>query len=124
MLGIGDVRDLVAELGYSAYCGVLPDKKPESIGVYPMNNPAVKAVGGNGSYNIKRISILVHWNKSIRETEKAAYELYNKLIAVRNSYINDCKIICINIDNEPHHVDTDQEGIFEYVIETQIYYER
>ena len=38
MLGIGDVRDLIAGLGIAAddhvYCGKLDDKKDKSIGVY------------------------------------------------------------------------------------------
>ena len=41
MLGIGDVRDLIAGLGIAAddhvYCGKLDDKKDKSIGVYHLN---------------------------------------------------------------------------------------
>lgn len=126
MLGIGDVRDYVAGLGYKTYCGVLPNKEEKSIGVYPMPNTPNKTVGGdiNASYSVKRISILVHWNKSIRETEKVAHELYNKLTETRNETINQSTILFIDVPDEPHHIDTDEEGIYEYVIEAELYYER
>lgn len=52
MLGIGDVRDLIAGLGIAAddhvYCGKLDDKKDKSIGVYHLNrgDNVQMAVGG------------------------------------------------------------------------------
>lgn len=87
MLGIGDVRDYIAGLGLAAntnvYCGKLDDKKDKSIGIYNSSRqrPVQMAIGGikNSSYRVKSVSVLVHWNKSVRDTEKAAEQLYNML---------------------------------------------
>lgn len=133
MLGIGDVRDYIAGLGIAdnnnVYCGKLDNKKDKSIGVYNLNRqrPPQTAVGGlnNSSYRIKSISILVHWNTSVRDTEKAAEQLYNILRDTNNKIINDTKLLFnkMQVDG-PVDVGTDDKGIFESVIELDIYYER
>lgn len=133
MLGIGDVRDYIAGLGIAdnnnVYCGKLDNKKDKSIGVYNLNRqrPPQTAVGGlnNSSYRIKSISILVHWNTSVRDTEKATEQLYNMLRDTNNKIINDTKLLFnkMQVDG-PVDVGTDDKGIFESVIELDIYYER
>ena len=133
MLGIGDVRDYIAGLGIAdnnnVYCGKLDNKKDKSIEVYNLNRqrPPQTAVGGlnNSSYRVKSISILVHWNTSVRDTEKAAEQLYNMLRDTNNKIINDTKLLFTKMQvDEPVDVGTDDKGIFESVIELDIYYER
>ena len=133
MLGIGDVRDYIAGHGIAdnnnVYCGKLDNKKDKSIGVYNLNRqrPPQTAVGGlnNSSYRIKSISILVHWNTSVRDTEKAAEQLYNMLRDTNNKIINDKKLLFTKMQVDgPVDVGTDDKGIFESVIELDIYYER
>ena len=133
MLGIGDVRDYIAGLGIAdnnnVYCGKLDNKKDKSIGVYNLNRqrPLQTAVGGlnNSSYRIKSISILVHWNTSVRDIEKAAEQLYNMLRDTNNKIINDKKLLFTKMQVDgPVDVGTDDKGIFESVIELDIYYER
>ena len=133
MLGIGDVRDYIAGLGIAdnnnVYCGKLDNKKDKSIGVYNLNRqrPPQTTVGGlnNSSYRIKSISILVHWNTSVRDTEKAAEQLYNMLRDTNNKIINDKKLLFTKMQVDgPVDVGTDDKGIFESVIELDIYYER
>lgn len=129
MLGIGDVRDYIAGLGIAdntnVYCGKLDDKKNKSIGVYNNNKqrPVQMAVGGlnNSSYRVKSVSILVHWNTSVRETEKTAEQLYNMLRDMNHITINDTKVFFTKMLVD---VGTDDKGIFESVIELDIYYER
>jgi|UniRef100_UPI003FEE0319 hypothetical protein len=133
MLGIGDVRDYIAGLGIvdntNVYCGKLDDKKNKSIGVYNNNKqrPVQMAVGGlnNSSYRIKSVSILVHWNTSVRDTEKTSEQLYNMLRDMNHITINDTKVFFTKmLVDEPVDVGTDDNGIFESVIELDIYYER
>ena len=133
MLGIGDVRDYIAGLGIAdntnVYCGKLDDKKNKSIGVYNNNKQrsVQMAVGGlnNSSYRIKSVSILVHWNTSVRDTEKTAEQLYNMLRDMNHITINDTKVFFTKmLVDEPVDVGTDDNGIFECVIEVDIYYER
>lgn len=133
MLTLADVRDYVATIGIATdenvYSGKLDNKKDKSLGVYHLkrNTPPVAAIGGieNSSYNTKAISILVHWNKSQRDTEKAAQLLYESLLSCRNVVVNDSKILFIqHLHNEPISIDTDEKGIYEFVIECLFYYER
>lgn len=133
MLGIGDVRDYIAGLGIvdntNVYCGKLDDKKNKIIGVYNNNKqrPVQMAVGGlnNSSYRIKSVSILVHWNTSVRDTEKTSEQLYNMLRDMNHITINDTKVFFTKmLVDEPVDVGTDDKGIFESVIELDIYYER
>ena len=133
MLGIGDVRDYIAGLGIAdnnnVYCGKLDNKKDKSIGVYNLNRQRhlQTAVGGlnNSSYRIKSVSILVHWNKSVRDTEETSEQLYNMLRDTNNKIINDTKLLFTKMQVDgPVDVGTDDKGIFESVIELDIYYER
>lgn len=133
MLGIGDVRDYIAGIGIAdntnVYCGKLDDKKNKSIGVYNNNKqrPVQMAVGGlnNSSYRVKSVSILVHWNTSVRDTEKTAEQFYNMLRDMNHIIINDTKVFFTKmLVDEPVDVGTDDKGIFESVIELDIYYER
>jgi hypothetical protein len=133
MLGIGDVRDYIAGLGIAdnnnVYCGKLDNKKDKSIGVYNLNRqrPLQTAVGGlnNSSYRIKSVSILVHWNKSVRDTEETSEQLYNMLRDTNNKIINDTRLLFTKMQVDgPVDVGTDDKGIFESVIELDIYYER
>lgn len=133
MLGIGDVRDYIAGLGIAdninVYCGKLDDKNNKSIGIYNNNKqrPVQMAVGGlnNSSYRVKSVSILIHWNTSVRDTEKTAEKLYNMLSDMNHITINDTKVFFTKmLVDEPVDVGTDDKGIFESVIELDIYYER
>ena len=87
MLYLSDIRDFIGTMGITddekVYSGKMPDKNFKSIGVYnlkrsrPPNIPA----GGlkNSSYGVRSVSLLCHWNKSQRETERAAQRLWNEL---------------------------------------------
>lgn len=128
-----DIRDHVAALGIAldenCYCGKMPDKKEKSIGVYPLKNRRDNSIplGGmpNSSYGVKAISFLIHWNRSPTESEAAADALQEALISCRDTTINGqtIKFIFVAYD-EPIPVDTDENGIYEYVIECLVYYER
>lgn len=131
MLYLEDVRDFISGLGVAVdenvYMGKMDDKKEKSIGVYQLKQAraATVSLGDSGTYKVKPISLLVHWTKSTRETEKKAYELYEKLRAVENVVVNGTNIIYIQmLQEEPVDVDMDEKRIYERVIEVNIYYER
>lgn len=128
-----DIRDYIATLGIAedehCYCGKMADKKDKSVGVYSLKQrqPSRIPLGGmeNASYAVKSISLLVHWDKSPTESEKAAVALQEALLSCREQQINGhtMKFITIGYE-EPIPVDTDENGIYEYVIECLFYYER
>ncbi len=132
MLKLKDVRDYISGLvsdiadDGNVYSGKMTDKKDKSIGIYNQKRgqPAIKAIGDTSSYSVKPISLLVHWNTSQQETEAAAMRVY-KLLADASGSIGGRRILFIDIPlEEPVDVGTDDNNIYEMVIEFNIYYER
>jgi len=109
------------------YIGKIDGKKPQCIGLYGLNSGApVIAIGGleNTSYAAKPISILIHWGKNADVAEVKAQEVYAALFG-QSAVIGGQRVISFDMRTpEPVSVGTDDEGIYEYVIETTIYYER
>ncbi len=133
MITINDIRDYIAGLGIvennHCYCGKMSGEKDKSIGIYPLKNrsPNKIPIGGmdNASYGTRAVSILVHWNKIPSDSEIAANDLQDALQMCRDVTINGQTIKFISITyDEPISVDTDENGIYEYVIECLFYYER
>lgn len=131
MLYLEDVRDYIITLGLvdagRVYMGKMDNKKEKSIGVYQLKQSRAPTIslGDSGTYKIKSISLLVHWSKSARETEKVAWQLYELLRDVQNVTINGTNIIYIQmLQEEPVDVDMDESKVYERVIEINIFYER
>lgn len=128
---LSDVRDYIASLGISehTYMAKSDNKKEKSIGVYASKHeqPYKKAIGGAAmeSYGVKRITMLIHWNKSYRETEMASRALFQRIESAREVKVNETTIKFIQpLVEEPVPVDTDDNGIYEMVIEAAVIYER
>lgn len=119
---LSELRGIIAALGLSdyTYMGNIDNKKDKSVGVYGRGSISAfkKAVGGEDSYNTKEVSLLVHWNKSPSESEEAAYNLFN---AVQNITSTDILFVKM-VNNEPVFIGTDKVGIYEYVIDFDVYY--
>lgn len=131
MIMLQDVRDYIDSLGIaeSVFQGKLNAKKEKSIGVYNSKHSHEyrTAIGGAAlqSYGIKYVTFLVHWNNSPRETEKASIELFKVLEKTREAKINEATIKFIQLlTNEPVNVDTDDNGVYEMVIEAAVIYEK
>ena len=133
MLTLNDIRGYIAGLGIAddknVYIGKLNNKKDRSIGVYHRqgSGPPVMALGGydHSSYDIRRISLLIHWDKDVRASEQAAYSLYEKLKNVSSLSIGDTPINCIILQvPEPVDVGTDDNGVYDYVIWLDFVYQR
>ena len=110
------------------YCGKIDGSKEQCIGIYNIEGQKPKiALGGleNTSYSTKAISILVHWTKNNNTAEEKAQEVYKALFCNSKAVIGNKRIIKFDMKMpEPISVGTDDNGIFEYVIELTIYYER
>lgn len=119
---LSELRGIIAALGLSdyTYMGNLDNKKDRSVGVYSRGSISAfkKALGGEDSYGTKEVSLLVHWNKSPSESEEAAYDLFNAVKNITNADILFIKMI----NNEPVFIGTDKFGIYEYVIDFDVYY--
>lgn len=130
MMTLAEVRDWLKTLGVAEnyYIGRLDNKKEKSLGVYNLarRGTPVTALGGASSYDVKGVSLLLHWNKNARETETAAHFLWNKLFGAAHidvpggSHIQYIQPLV----PEPIAIETDENGVYEYVIEINIYYRR
>lgn len=133
MLAINDIRSYIASLGIAGdenvYIGKLDNKKQKSIGVYsrPTSGMPNIALGGleYTTYDVKPISLLVHWGKDKGAAEAAAYELFEKLRNVTSLTIGGIHIDYVRLMvPEPQDVGTDDSGVYEYVIWLDFLYER
>lgn len=75
-------------------------------------------------YRAKYVTFLVHWSKSLRETENASTALFEALRGTREESINDACIKFILPLYELQDVGTDDAGICEMVIEAAVIYEK
>lgn len=130
MIMLNEVSDYIASLGIAqkenCYHGIMQDKKDKSIGTYPQKRGrAPESIDmENSSYYTRELSFLIHWTNSPSETEKAAHSLYNALRDTREQESGGHIIKFIQmIHAEPIPVGTDENGIFEYVIECIFYME-
>lgn len=111
------------------YCGTLNSKKPKSFGVYQLGarQPRQVAVGGLNTTKsgAKGVTILIHWNQSSRESENTALALYRAIEKTGCSEIGGKKVCYFELPyNEPISAGTDDGGIFEFVIDVILHYER
>lgn len=131
MITLAEVRDWIKTFNAANnyYIGKIDNKQENSIGIYQrktIGGPRV-AIGGRSltSYDVKSISILIHWNKNANETEKRAQYLYNRLFEAESVVIGGTPIKMIALlQNEPVDVGTDDNNVYERVIELDLYYER
>jgi hypothetical protein len=113
--------------GATYYVGVLDKKKDCSIGFYQLHrlNEVKPHVGGGAQTSTKGISLLVHWTKSSTETEAAAQGVYDLIRAncthqqIGRNFASYIRLL----NREPLDVGQDENGVFERVIEMEIYYQ-
>lgn len=109
------------------YSGKIDASKEQCIGLYSVIGPKANiALGGlaNTSYSTKAISILVHWGNNSNIAEQKAQEVFDALFG-QDAVIGGKRVINFDMrTSEPINIGTDSNGIYEYVIETVIYYER
>ena len=110
------------------YFGILDSKKDKSLGVYNLkeSRSQIMALGGieNSSYNVKAVSLLIHYNDATDESEKKAIDLYNELLKPVTTIGEHTVQFIRMLENSPIDVGRDEKGICEYVIEFEIYYRR
>ena len=132
MVLLGEIRDWLKSFGLfdNYYVGRLDTKKLNSLGVYNLQDAGRREViGGLKAYEKKGISLLIHGDTNKTNTEKKAWSLYEKLEELIYTcvypQIGDRKVYFIELlNNEPIDVDQDNDSIYEYVIELNIYFDK
>ena len=132
MIALSDVRDWLKSFGMfdNYYIGRLDTKKKNSLGVYNLQDSGRhETIGGLKKYEKKGISLLIHGDTNKTSTEKKAWSLYEKIeeLIYTCEYPQICgkDIYFIELlNNQPVDVDQDNDSIYEYVIELNIYFEK
>ena len=130
MITTGQVRDLIKTITPSFdryYVGKLDNKFEKSICVYAIKNTAgrVIAIGGDETTISKEscFTILIHWDKNYSTTEENSQLLYNNLSKLKGAKIGSHTLNYIEmITDSPIDVHTDENGVYERVIDLKIHY--
>ena len=132
MIALSDIRDWLKtfKLFENYYVGRLDTKKRNSLGVYNLQDSGRhEVIGGLKVYEKKGVSLLIHGDTNKTTTERKAWSLYNAL----EQLITSCEYPLIGgkqvyfielLQNQPVDVDQDDDKIYEYVIELNIYFEK
>lgn len=123
------IKEIDTELPDCIAVGTIDGNKEKYIGVYNDPNASGKqrvCLGGiaQTTYREKRVTLLVHWTNSAVQAEKKAAELYEKLCGRSGFQIGEVKIVYLDPGAAPVSVGRDVRGIYEYVINMKIIYER
>lgn len=126
---ISDVRDYLKQniACEHWYVGKIDRNQEYCIGIYPTApvSPVI-AIGGvqNSSYTTKAVSVLVHWGKAFTPAEEKAQEIYDLLFG-QSPITGGKRVIKMDFRTaEPIGIGTDEQGVFEYVINFIIYYQK
>lgn len=132
MIALADIRDWLKtfKLFENYYVGRLDTKKRNSLGVYNLQDSGRhEVIGGLKVYEKKGVSLLIHGDTNKTTTERKAFSLYTAL----EQLITSCEYPLIGgkqvyfielLQNQPVDVDQDDDKIYEYVIELNIYFEK
>lgn len=129
MLTLSAVRDWLKtyNIAQHYFVGKLDTSKENTLCVYSRKRSGtpVMALGGSSSYDIKAISLLLHCNKNAVQAEQTAVMLFERIRAEKQLTINNIPIYYIAMQvPEPVAVGTDDKGVYEYVIEFDLYYRK
>lgn len=129
MLTLANIRDWLKEYNIAQhyFVGKLDTSKENALCVYnrKRSGAPVMALGGLSSYNIKAISLLLHCSKNAVQAEQMAVNLFEKINSEEQLNINNVPIYYIALQvPEPVAIGTDDNGVYEYVIEFDLYYKK
>lgn len=118
----------VKELTGIVSVGCIDGNKEKYVGVYPLRGGTAQriCIGGKEQtkYQSKRVSVLIHWTKDMRQAEQKANEMYELLYGLTNVQMGDTKVVLIDAGEAPVPVGKDTQGICEFVIQATILHER
>lgn len=107
--------------------GIYDSSKQKTICVRNLtSNRSKLAIGGLANTNtaVKGVSIVIHWTKNPDEAECIAQEVHELFYGKQPIISGYQTVLCEMRSDEPISVGTDEQGVYEYVIEVWITYMR
>lgn len=98
----------------------------QCVGIYARKNGPTqpRAIGGNSSYGIKAITVLVHWSTNADTCEIKANALQELFRTAGMSESIGTTTGFFNSLVDPVGVGTDEHGIFEYIFDAEFTYRK
>lgn len=129
MLTLSNIRDWLKTYSIAQHYFVskLDTSKENALCIYSRkrSGPPVIALGGLSSYDVKAVSLLIHCSKNAVQAEQMAVTLFKKIKSERELTINNIPIYHIAMQiPEPVSIGTDDKGVYEYVIDFDLYYRK
>lgn len=128
MMTLKNVKDwMQKQIQANWKIGIYDSSKQKTICVRNLtSNRSKLAIGGLANTNtvVKGVSIVVHWTKNPDETECIAQEVHELFYGKQPIISGYQTVLCEMRSDEPISVDTDEQGVYEYVIEVWITYMR
>lgn len=124
-----NIADMLADILQfkDIYAGSINANLERSIGIYNAKRGGIHkiCIGGKACTKTleKKISILIHWTDNSTFAEQEAERILDLLTDIRH-YEAGGFIVRLLKCNDPVPVGKDDKGIYEYVIEAIVYYER
>lgn len=108
--------------------GAIDGNQEKYVGIYNASSQGQQRICLGGldctRYAEKSITILIHWTNSATAAEEKAQALYMTLQNINGGQIDNIPIVSLNLGGGPIPVGRDVKGIYEYVINARILYER
>jgi hypothetical protein len=123
------LKALAPELSDCIAAGGIDGSKEKFVGVYNDNKTKGSSricLGGaeNVRYDYKNVTVLIHWTNNAYLAEKKAQGVFDLIYGSCGFLMGDVSIVSVDPGRGPVSVGKDEYGIFEYVINMEICYER
>lgn len=133
MLTLGQIRDWLKgqdpDLKNCIAVGSIDGNKEKFVGVYPLKPSGGSqrvCIGGSEEtrYGTASVSILIHWTKNAVLAEAKANSIYGLFYGLAGVLMGTTPVISADPGPAPIPVGKDAHGVFEYVIQLKMIYER
>lgn len=132
MMQLTEVRDWIkTKINWTDAISIGKIDKTLEKGLCVYSRPARSgqgiAAGGlaNTKTAIKTVHILIRFGKYANLAEVKAQEVFTALLGVKDVTIGTTKVAFVRLSSqEPISLDTDEDGVYEYLIEMDIVHER
>ena len=132
MMKLTEVRDwLKTTLNWTdgAFIGKMDNTQEKAFCVYSRSDRSGTGIAVGGLVctptDVKKVSLVIRYGKYANLAEEKAQAVYTALLGVTGVTIGGSRVAYISLTSrEPIPLDTDESGVYEYVIEMDIVHER
>lgn len=118
----------IPEIDDCCTVGTIDGKREKAVGVYSRKPSGRQrmCIGGpeQTRYQIKAVTILVHWTISVGKAEAKAQEIYDALYGLRDCWMGGTRVISADPGAGVVPAGKDSKGIAEYIVNMDFVHEK